>query len=135
MRKLIVAVCAFALAVSCRASLDQVTTLSTSTAKTILIAAPSTHLIMFQNLGANAVNVTVDGGTVYTDPSSQKTGMDPTTGATGLGLVIPPLANGVPGSLTIYSAKPWAPIRAIMQTSTTTLNIITDGYGDVFPTT
>lgn len=134
MKRLMALFIALALAVSCRASLGQVTSLTTGAVATILIAAPSTHTVIIQNLGANAVNITIDGGSTFTSPYNQKAGTDPTTGATGKGLVIPPISNGVPGSVTIGTQGTSAPIRAIMQTGTTTLNIITDGYGDTFPT-
>ena len=114
-------------------ALKQVTGLTTGAAATILVPPPNTKLIVIQNLGANAVNITVDGGSTYTDLNTgvgTATGNDPTTGATGLGIVIPPLASGIPGSFVISTIASDSglhkPIRAIMQTSTTTLNISID---------
>ena len=124
--------------VSAQANLKQVTGLSTSAAATIVIPGWACKVILIQNIGANAVNVTIDGGSTYTDPLTQKVGTDPTTGSTGLGIVIPAASNGVPGSLMITTQAGDAglhrQIRAIMQTGTTTLNISTDDTQSSFPT-
>jgi hypothetical protein len=123
---------ALALALPARADLANVTTLSTSAVATIFIPQGKENLIIILNKGANAVNITIDGGSTYTDLQGPtgNAGVDPTTGATGLGITIPPLANGIPGSYTVTTAPGsigfHKPIRAIMQAGTTTLSIIVD---------
>lgn len=125
-----------ALAVSARASLGQVTSLSTSAVSTIVIPGPHCWFVTIQNIGANAVNITLDGGSTFTDTTGRK-GTDPTTGSTGKGLVIPAASGGTPGAVYL-SAQPntglLLQIRAIMQTGTTTLNIITSDTQSTFPT-
>lgn len=128
-----------AVAVPVRAGNKQVTGLTTSAVATIVIPGPHAWFVIIQNLGANAVNVTLDGGTTYSESIGGTTyhGTDPTTGATGLGYVIPAAANGVPGLLVI-TAQPntglLKQVRAIMASGTTTLNIITPDYQSTFPT-
>jgi hypothetical protein len=116
-------------------ALFQVTTLTTSAVKTILVPGPNVKAIIISNIGANAINMTIDGGSTFTDNvTNQKTGTDPTTGATGLGI---PLAAGGQYSITTIpgGAGLIKPIRAIMQTSTTTLNISTDDTESTSPLT
>lgn len=116
-------------------ALFQVTTLSTSAAKTILVPGPNVKAIILSNVGGNAINMTIDGGSTYTDNiTNNKTGTDPTTGATGLGI---PLAAGATYSITTQPGGSGLikPIRAIMQTSTTTLNISTDDTESTCPLT
>ena len=119
-----------------RANLDIVTSLSTSTVSTIVAPGPHCWFVIIQNLGTNAVNVTLDGGTTYTDMAGYH-GTDPTTGSTGKGYQIPPASSGVPGYLYV-TAQPntglLLPIRAIMQTGTTTLSIVTSDTLSTFPT-
>lgn len=112
------------------AEIHQVTALNTSSAKVIITPGMKVTYIVIENIGANAVNISVDGG-------SANGGTDPTTGSTGLGLVLPAAANGVPGIITIYApTSQGVSITGIMQTSTTTLNVITNAPAgtSTFPT-
>jgi len=123
-------------------ALFQVTSLSTGSVKTILVPSVNTKAIVIQNLGAGAVNITIDGGSTYTNTypiGTAATGTDPTTGATGLGIQIPAAANSIPGSWSITTTPGSSglnkPIRAIMASGTTTLNITTDDSQATCPLT
>ena len=104
-----------------RATIGQVTTLSTSAA---IIVAPGTYakLIIIQNNGANSVRLSVDGGTTYVDQQTGKAGSNPTASK---GYLLPA------GQQVVLSSEPNAsglhrPIVAIMVTGSTTLDIVTD---------
>jgi hypothetical protein len=120
---LILAVCFTAL--SARAESKQVTTLTTGAAAVIVIPGQQVIVLTISNVGANAVNLTFDGG-------SAGGGTDPTTGATGRGQ---PLAAGQ----TISFYGPYLKglrVTGVMQTGTTTLNITTNAAvgNSTFPT-
>jgi len=103
------------LPLAARAELHQVTALNATATKQIIIPGNKVLILTIQNIGANAVNMTIDGG-------SAAGGQDPGTGATGNGLV---LAAGQ--SVTMYG--PWLQgiiISGVTQASTTTLNVTTN---------
>lgn len=115
---------------SARAESHQVAALTTAAPATIIISGGGPGKILWisiSNVGANQVNLTADGGT-----ANSLNGTDPTTGATG---------NGIPlyAGQTIVLYGPYAagfPIRAIMATGTTTLNVCTNAATgtSTFPT-
>lgn len=119
-------------------ALFQITSLSTSSVKTILVPGTLCKCIVLSNLGAGAINFTIDGGSTW--PAAGTTiggakygpGTDPTTGATGLGI---PLAAGATYTITTMPGDSGLnkQIRAIMQTGTTTLNVSTDDYTSTSP--
>ena len=108
--------------------LHQVTSLSTASVSTIIIPGPKVGFIILANVGAAQVNLALDGGTV-----APFTNTDPVTGATGL---CTPLPAGQ--TLTLNGDRfVGIPIRAIMATGTTTLNIQTSAFdtsATLFPT-
>ena len=114
------------------AASHQVTALNTSTAKTLVVPGAHCLWITIQNVGGNQVNLGLDGGSAYTDPWTGTTGTDPVTGSSPTnGAIV--LAAGQ--SITLYG--PWfvgVPIRAIMATGTTTLQISTSDASSTFPT-
>ena len=102
-------------ALSARAESKQVTSLSTSAAAVIIIPGQQVTCLTISNVGSAAVNITIDGG-------SSAGGTDPSTGATGNGM---PIA----AAQTVSFYGPYLAgikIVAVMQTGTTTLNIITN---------
>ena len=102
------------LPLAARAELHQVTQLSATATKQIIIPGNKVLILCIQNTGTNAVNLSIDGG-------SATGGNDPGTG-TGNGLV---LAAGQ--SLSLYG--PWLQgiiISGVTQTSTTVLNVSTN---------
>ena len=108
------------LPIAARAELHQVTALNATTTKQIIIPGSKVLVLIIQNIGANAVNVSIDGG-------SSAGGQDPGTGTTGNGMVIPAAVSGVPGTVVLYG--PWFQgviISGVTQASTTTLNVITN---------
>lgn len=111
------------------AAIAHVTTLSNSAA-TIIIPGASAKLIVIQNTGSNAIRLTFDGGSTYTDYLTGKTGTDPTTTSgylLGAGQQL--FLNMLAGDAGLHK-----PIRAIMVSGSTTLEIVTDEYGSTFPT-
>ena len=108
------------LCLSARAELHQVTQLNATTTKQIIIPGTKATVIIIQNIGANAVNLSIDGG-------SSAGGQDPGTGATGNGMVLPAASSGIPGTVVFYG--PWFTgviISGVTQAGTTTLNVITN---------
>lgn len=107
----------------------QVTTLTTAVG-TIIIPGAACKTIIIQNNGSVNVRLSFDGGSTYTDHITGKKGTDPTV-STGYKLV-----NGSQVSIaTAYGDSGLhKPIRAITETGTATLDIVTDEYGSVFPT-
>lgn len=120
--RLVLALAFAALAPFARAETHQVAALTTSAVSTIIIPGGGTGSgkilwVSISNVGSNTVNITADGGT-----ANGLNGTDPTTGATGNGI---PIAPGQ----TIILWGPYVagvPIRAIMATGTTTLNVGTN---------
>jgi len=102
----------------------QVTSLTTGAVATILTPGPNCRFWSVQNIGANQVNVSIDGGTTYIDTNG-KAGQDPTTGATGLGYILP-AGQALTSTMDVGGNSLRKPVRAIMATGTTTLNIVTD---------
>lgn len=130
LRKLFLLVIAFSPCLSVRAELHQVTALNATTTKQIMIVGNKVLVIIFQNIGANAINASIDGG-------SSMGGQDPGTGATANALVIPAAVNGVPGTVVLYGPVfQGMIIVGLTQASTTTLNIITNAPlgSSTFPT-
>lgn len=125
-----------ALGLQSKAAIGQVTSLSTSTAKIIVIPGTYAKVICIQNNGSNSVRLSIDGGTTYVDQQTGKAGTNPTTST---GILLPA------GAQIIINTQPSAsgihrPIVAIMVASTTTLDIITDdspgsNASTTFPTT
>ena len=121
----LLALCPFA-----QANIKQVTGLS-GTVKTLMIPQSRATYICIQNNGSNNVRLTFDGGSTYTDPNTNNPGTDPTTStgyllAAGQQLVI----LTAPGTFLL-------PIRAIMVSSTTTVDITTNDFSTLateFPT-
>jgi hypothetical protein len=119
-RSIIALAFAAALVPFARAESHQVSGLTTAAVSTIIIpgAGPGKILwVTISNTGSNQVNITADGGT-----ANNLNGTDPTTGATGNGI---PIAAGT----TVFFYGPnimGVPIRAIMASGTTTLNICTN---------
>lgn len=120
--RLLILVAVAALAVPLRAAIGQVTTLDATTPKIIVIPGTYAKLIIIQNNGSNSVRISVDGGTTYTDQQTGKAGSNPTT-TTGYLL---PAGQQLVLSTTPSSSGLHRPIVAIMVTSTTTLDIVTD---------
>jgi hypothetical protein len=106
--------------------LKTVTSLTNGAVATILTPGPNCRMWCIQNTGAGAVNLSYDGGSTYTMPTTQgtpnataKVGTDPTTTAAGLGYQ---LAAGAQLLVTADTGgnSLRLPIRAILQTATTT---------------
>ena len=112
------------LPLAARAELHQVASASTTTATVLIVPGSQVNVVTFQNVGANQINLSIDGG-------SSAGGQDPSTGASGNGLQ---LAAGQ--SVTLYG--PWfrgTKIVGVMATGTTTINVITNApFGNsLFP--
>jgi hypothetical protein len=133
--RLLIALGAFGLTLSAQASIGQVKNLNTTGSAVICIPGADDQLIIIQNNGSNSVRLSVDGGAGYVPPQGGKAGTNPTptTGyllAAGQQLVIstaPYTSNSLPNL--------HKPIVAIMVTSTTTIDVITDGNLTQFPST
>lgn len=113
---------ALALVLPVRAAIGQVTGLDATTPKIIVVPGTYAKVIVIQNNGSNSVRLSIDGGTTYTDQQTGKAGSNPTTST---GILLPA------GAQIAISTQPSAagihrPIVAIMVTSTTTLDIVTD---------
>ena len=126
---------AFCLPAASHAAVGQCKNLSTAGSSVICIPGATDQLIIIQNNGSNSVRLSLDGGVAYIDPITGKAGTNPTptTGyllPAGQQLVI----ATVPYS-SVASSGLHKPIVAIMVTSTTTIDIITDGTQTQFPTT
>lgn len=120
-RLLLLAAVALAV-VPLHAAIGKVTGLTTSAAAVIVVPGTYAKVIIIQNNGSNSVRLSIDGGATYTDQQTGKTGTNPTTTT---GILLPA------GAQIIISTQPSAagihrPIVAIMVSSTTTLDIITD---------
>ena len=104
-----------ALCLSGRAELATVTSLNSSTPKTLIVVGQKVQNLIIQNTGGNQINISIDGG-------ASNGGADPTTTTTGKGIILPA------GSyVALYG--PWLvgqTITAITATGTTTVNIITN---------
>lgn len=136
MKKLLV-LFSFALALAAgpvaSASNHTVASLTTGSAKTIIIVGTRTKWITITNVASgNQVNLGLDGGAAYTDPNTGQTGTDPATGAAGAcSIWLSPGASVTLNGQQFYGI----PIRAIMATGTTTLTIgVDDVGGSTFPT-
>ena len=108
------------LPLAARAELHQVTALNATATKQIIIPGSKVLFVIIQNIGGNAVNLSVDGG-------SSAGGNDPGTGASGNGLVLAAASQGVPGTMVLYG--PYVQgviISGVTQAGTTTLNVITN---------
>jgi hypothetical protein len=121
-------------ALPCAGSVGQVKNLNTSGSSSIIVPGSDTKLIIIQNNGSNSVRLSLDGGVAFQVNGGKGTNPTPTTGyllAAGQQLTISTLPyTGITPDPTLHK-----PIIAIMVTGTTTLDIITDGVADVFPTT
>lgn len=117
---------AAALAPAARAEAKQVTTLNTTTPKTIVVPGPQATIVTITNTGSAAINFTFDSGSAFG-------GVDPTTGATGLGQPLQPGQTASFYGPYVQGKR----IVAIMQTGTTTINITTNAPlgNSTFPTT
>lgn len=117
-----------------RASVGKVSNLSATGSSVILVPGSDTKVIIIQNNGANSVRLSIDGGVGTVVNGRTGTNPTPTTGillAAGQQITITTSPyTGMTPDPTLHK-----PIVAIMVTSTTTLDIITDGVADVFPTT
>lgn len=111
------------------ANIAHVTTVG-ATASTIIVPGANTKVILIQNTGSTDVRLSIDGGSTYTDIQTQKTGTDPTT---TLGYLLKAGTSYVI-STTASDSGLHKPIRAILVTSATTLEIVTDDYTSTFPT-
>jgi hypothetical protein len=117
------------------ASIGQVNNLNASGSAVIYIPGPDDQLIVIQNNGSNSVRLSFDGGAGYYVKQGGKQGTNPTP-TTGYLLAA--------GQQVTISTVPYVssslpnlhkPIVAIMVTSTTTLDIISDGVLGSFPST
>jgi hypothetical protein len=122
------------LCVPLHASIGQVKNLSTAGSSVILVPGSDTKVIIIQNNGSNSVRLSIDGGVGTVIQSKSGTNPTPTTGillAAGQQITITTAPyTGITPDPTLHK-----PIVAIMVSSTTTLDIITDGVADQFPTT
>jgi hypothetical protein len=123
-----------ALCVSAHASIGQVKNLNASGSSVILVPGSDTKVIIIQNNGSNSVRLSIDGGTGTIINGKTGTNPTPTTGillpaGQQITLTTSPY-TGITPDPTLHK-----PIVAIMVTSTTTLDIVTDGTADTFPTT
>ncbi len=119
---------------SAHASINKVSNLSATGSSVILVPGSDTKVIVIQNNGSNSVRLSIDGGVGTVINSKPGTNPTPTTGillAAGKQITITTAPyTGITPDPTLHK-----PIVAIMVSSTTTLDIITDGTADVFPTT
>ena len=135
LRLLILSLAAALCAVPAFANIGQVKQLSANGSSVICIPGADDQIITIQNNGNNSVRLSFDGGAGYTIPTGGKAGTNPTPTTGYL------LAAGASVTLSTlpYVSSPslpglHKPIVAIMVTSTTTLDIITDGTLTQFPT-
>lgn len=128
---LAVALCA----VPAFANIGKVAGLTAAGSSVICIPGADDQLIIIQNNGSNSVRLSFDGGTAYITPNSGKPGTNPTPTT---GYLLAAGAQVVVSTLPYISSPSMPglhkPIVAIMVTSTTTLDIITDGVLTQFPT-
>lgn len=122
-----------ALCVSAHASIGQVKNLNASGSSVIIVPGSDTKVIIIQNNGSNSVRLSIDGGVGTIVGGKSGTNPTPTTGillAAGQQITIATTPyTGTTPDPTLHK-----PIVAIMVTSTTTLDIVTDGVADQFPT-
>lgn len=133
MKKIVFLLIAVGLSLSAEASVKTITGLNASGSSVILQPGSDTKVIVIQNNGSNSVRLSLDGGVSYIVNGGHGTNPTPTTGyllAANQQLTIstPPYTGTTPDP----SLHKW--IVAIMVSSTTTLDIVTDGVADVYPT-
>ena len=135
MKKLILILALCVASLSAHANIFQVKNLSAAGSSVILIPGEYAKTYTIQNNGSNSVRLSIDGGAGYIDPLTGRAGTNPTP-TTGYLLVAGAQytvgttaanSNGDPGL--------HKPVVAIMVTSTTTLDIITDDTLSQAPTT
>jgi hypothetical protein len=143
---------ALCLPLASRASIGQVNNVNASGSSVICIPGADDQLIIIQNNGTTSVRLSFDGGVGTPGYSPPNNGGASTTGVvqTGKSGTNPTPSTGylltggsqVVISTTPYSASPGGavpglhkPIVAILVTTSTTLDIITDGTTTQFPTT
>ena len=122
------------LCVPLHASIGQVKNLNASGSSVVIVPGSDTKVIVIQNNGSNSVRISIDGGVGTIINSKPGTNPTPTTGillTAGQQITITTAPyTGITPDPTMHK-----PIVAIMVSSTTTLDIITDGTADTFPTT
>lgn len=119
-----------------RAAIGQTKNLTNTGSSVICIPGADDQLIVIQNNGSGSVRLSFDGGAGYVTPTGGKTGTNPTP-TTGYLLAV--------GAQVIISTAPYTansqpnlhkPIVAILTSTTTTIiDIVTDGISTQFPTT
>lgn len=133
MRKLFFTLLIIGWSLPCFATTHQTTGLSAAGSSIIIQPGADTKIIIIQNNGSNSVRISLDGGISYNTNGGHGTNPTPTTGyllTAGQQLTIStgPFTGIMPDT-TLHK-----PIVAIMVTGTTTLDIITDGVSDIYPT-
>ena len=119
--------------IAAQATIHKVTSLTAGGSSVILIPGSDTKLITIQNNGSSNVRLSFDGGVAYqVNGGGSGTNPTPTTGyrlAAGTQVTIStgPYTGATPDT-TLHK-----PIVAIMESSTTTLDIVTDGAFDQYP--
>lgn len=130
----VLAVVACFMGCAAHAAVGQIKNLSASGSSVIIVPGSDTKIIVIQNNGSASVRLSLDGGTGTIVNGGRGTNPTPTTGyllAAGQQLTITTAPyTGASPDPTLHK-----PIVAIMVTGTTTLDIITDGVADQFPTT
>lgn len=115
------------------ATIHQTKGLNASGSSVIIQPGSDTKVIVIQNNGSNSVRLSLDGGVGYNVNGGTGTNPTPTTGyllPAGDQLVVSTGPyTGLTPETTLHK-----PIIAIMVSSTTTLDIVTDGVADVYPT-
>jgi hypothetical protein len=119
------------------ATIHQVTHLSAAGSSVIIQPGSDTKVIIIQNNGSNDIRLSIDGGSGWIVNGQAGTNPTPTTGYLLKG-------GQTPADRLIVSTAPYTgitpdptlhkPIVAIMVSSTTTLDIETDGTADSYPT-
>lgn len=135
LRFLLIAALAIGVPLASRAAIHQTLNLNAAGSSVICVPGATTQLIVIQNNGSNSVRLSFDGGVAYVDPITGKTGTNPSP---TFGFLLPA------GQQVVICTQPYSttsgsglhkPIVAEMVTGTTTVDIVTDGTLDSFPTT
>lgn len=137
MKTILSLIAILAMSLPANATIHQVTSLTATGSAVIIQPGSDTKIILIQNNGSNDVRLSFDGGVAWSVNGGHGTNPTPTTGYILKGGLVPAdrvIISTGPFTGTTPDPTLHKPIVAIMVTSTTTLDIETDGVADVYPT-